>query len=359
LYAFADIKSDGEVVSSDPMSDVSKLFETDKESPTEHNAYGLVKQVYLLKKKNRKMKTLLSIGGWTYSKQGKFQNAAKTETSRKLFASSAVKLLADWGMDGIDIDWEYPESDEEARQFVLLLKATRDALDQYALNNKQKYHYLLTIAASANPKNYQLQHLEEMDTLLDAWHLMAYDYAGDWDKTTGNQANLYPDYTNMEATKFNTEDALAGYLARGIPSNKMVLGLPLYGRSFMETSGLGTPFSSIGEGSIDKGIWLYRDLPRPGAKVHFDVDVGATHSYDANIKELVSFDDDQSTRMKADYILQHGLGGAVFWEASGDKTGDESLVRIMAKDLGQLEASDNYLDYPQSQYDNIRKSMPS
>ncbi|KAI9171635.1 Molybdenum cofactor sulfurase [Paramyrothecium foliicola] len=359
LYAFADIKTDGEVVSSDPNSDVVKRFATDQESPTENNAYGCVKQVYLLKKRNRKMKTLLSIGGWTYSQQGKFQNAAKDETSRKRFASSAVKLVADWGMDGIDIDWEYPKNDEEARQFVQLLTATREALDQYALDNKQRYRYLLTIAASANPKNYDLQLLEEMDPLLDAWHLMAYDYAGDWDKTTGNQANLYPDPNNKEATKFNTEEALAGYLARGIPASKIVLGLPLYGRSFLETTGLGAPFVGMGEGSIDKGIWLFRDLPRPGANVHFNVEVGATHSYDAKIKELVSFDDDKSAKLKAEYIQSRGLGGAVFWEASGDKSGDESLVRIMATDLGQLESSDNYLDFPQSQYDNIRKSMPS
>jgi chitinase len=262
-------------------------------------------------------------------------------------------------MDGIDIDWEYPTTDEEARQFLLLLKETRAALDQYALNNKQRYHYLLTVAASANAKNYAIQLLEEMDPLLDAWHLMAYDYAGDWDKTTGNQANIYPDPENMEATKFNTEDAVKGYIARGISSSKIVLGMPLYGRSFMETSGMGAPFKSIGEGSIDKGIWLYRDLPRPGANVHFDDGIGATYSYDADIQEIVSFDDDKSARMKANYILDRGLGGAVFWEASGDKTGDKSLVRLVANDMGELESSNNYLDFPQSQYDNIRKSMPS
>jgi chitinase len=359
LYAFADIKSDGEVVSSDPQSDIYKRFETDKESPTEHNAFGCVKQVYLLKKKNRRMKTLLSIGGWTYSKQGKFQNAAKSEESRKRFASSAVKLLADWGMDGVDIDWEYPTTDEETKQFVLLLKETRAALDKYAQDNKQKYHYLLTIAVSADPKTFGIQRLEEMDPLLDAWHLMAYDYAGSWDKTSGNQANIFPDPDNMAATKFNTEEAVQGYTARGIPPSKIVLGLPLYGRSFLQTSGLGAPFTSTGAGSVEKGIWLYRDLPRSGAKVYFDAAVGATHSYDAATEELVSFDDERSARRKATYVLERGLGGAVFWEASGDKAGAESLVRMVAGDMGQLDGSENYLDYPQSQYDNIRKSMPS
>lgn len=267
-------------------------------------------------------------------------------------------MLGDWGMDGMDIDWEYPQNPQEAQQFVLLLKACRDALDRYAAGNGQSHHYLLTVAVAAGPQNYAHLDMKGMDPYVDAWHLMAYDYAGSWDTTTGHQANIYPDPRNPNVTKFNTEQAVEAYLQGGIPPDKIVLGLPLYGRSFVNTDGLGKPFSGVGQGSFAPGTWLYRDLPRPGATVQVDGHVGAAWSYDPAARELVSYDTPQSALLKANYLRAKGLGGAVFWEASGDKRGEDSIVGIVARSMGELESTENMLSYPGSRYDNIKNSMP-
>ncbi|KAK3354940.1 chitinase 1 precursor [Neurospora tetraspora] len=349
LYSFADIKPDGQViltlgrVSSDTYADLEKHYPGDSWSEPGENAYGCVKQMYLLKKKNRNMK---------------FPPVAATEEGRRRFASSAVKLVQDWGFDGLDIDWEYPTNALEARNFVLLLRACRQALDDYARQYAPGYHFLITIAAPAGPQHYGVMDLPGMNPYIDSWHLMAYDYAGSWDSTTGHQANLLSNPKNLLSTKFNTDQAVRDFIRRGIPASKIVLGLPFYGRSFENTDGLGKPYNGIGAGTLEPGTWVYRDLPRPGAKEEYDNVAKASYSYDAASRELISYDNVLSALVKTKYIFLRGLGGAVFWEASGDKTGAKSLIGTLATQMKRLDQTKNLLSYPASRYANIRAGVP-
>lgn len=278
-----------------------------------------------------------------------------------MFANSSVALLADMGFDGIDIDWEYPTNDAEATDMVYLLQAVRSALNAYSRANGLNYHFLLTAASPAGLSNYNMMHLKAMDTYLDHWNLMAYDYAGSFSSATGHQANLYDNSHNAESTPFSTDKAVSDYIAAGVPSSKIVLGMPIYGRTFESTSGLGKAYSGIGSGSWENGIWDYKALPRQGATVTYDALAGASYSYDAKTGELVSFDDEDMVFRKAAYIMQQGLGGGMYWEASADREGSESLMGMVAKKLGSnggLDASANCLRYPVSRYDNLRKGMP-
>lgn len=341
----------------DSYADIEKRYPTDSWNDAGNNVYGCIKQLYLLKKKHRNMKTLLSIGGWTYSPN--FAPVAATDAGRKKFASSSVKLLADWGFDGIDIDWEYPANANEAKNYVLLLKEVRAALDKYTSANKLNYRFIITVATAASPQHYNKMDLKNMTPYVDMWHLMSYDYAGSWDSTTGHTANVYMSTSNPSETKFSTEKAVNDYIAAGIPARQILLGMPLYGRSFVNTAKtVGSSYKGVGRGTVQEGIYLFKDLPRPGAMIWTSKSLIASVSYDSKKKELISFEGRATAQLKTQYLLKKGLGGAFYWEASGDKSGSNSIVRTVGRNLGGLEQSKNLLTYPKSIYDNIRKNMP-
>ena len=269
--------------------------------------------------------------------------------------------MKDLGFDGIDIDYEYPSSLEEGDNFVRMLKETRAALTNYSSTVPGRPHFLLTAAVPAGPQNYQNLRISNMDLYLDMWNLMAYDYAGSFSNVSGHQANLYKSASNPASTPFDTDTAVKYYLANSVSPSKLLLGMPLYGRAFEATTGPGEPYTGVGSGSWENGVWDYKVLPKSGAQEYFDASVGASWSYDNATKEMISYDTPTAAQAKLQYIQSLGLGGAMWWEANGDKpvNGLGSLIKLVTEGLGQLENSTNVLNYPYSQYENLKAGMPS
>ncbi|PMD47820.1 glycoside hydrolase family 18 protein [Hyaloscypha variabilis F] len=361
LYSFADIdNSTGTVSLSDEWADTDKHFAGDAWD-TEHNVHGNIRQLLLAKKKQPTLKTMLSIGGWTYSPS--FNEILKSASKRSQFATTAVKLMYNLGFDGLNLDWEHIATAEESTYFVDLLKKIRHLMNDYAVDTKSA-PFLLSVAMDSNPKHYTIMDIPAMDKHLNFWDLMAYDYAGSWDETTGHQAALFPDSKNPISTPFNTETAVNYYLNEGkIHPSKINLGFALYGRAFTNTDGPGKPFSGVGGGSLvdasgdGKGVWDIKDLPHPGAIVTELPEIAASYSYDSDSRTLISYDTPNVVRQKAKWLKEKGLGGAMWWQVDGDKTGEESLVGTVVKELGKLEKSKNHINFPSSEYENIKNGM--
>ncbi|KAG5651819.1 hypothetical protein H0H81_007291 [Sphagnurus paluster] len=364
LYSFANLRADsGEVFLSDDWADKDIHYPGDSWNDVGTNLYGNLKALYLLKKRNRHLKVLLSIGGWTYSPT--FHPVVVNPALRANFVRSAVRLLEDYGFDGLDVDYEYPTNDEQARGYVALLHELRLALDAHGYNKGANYKFLLTIAAPCGAENYKKLRIAEMDRSLDFWNMMAYDFSGSWDQTANHQANLF-------GTPLSASTAIHYYIAQGVPRSKIVVGMPLYGRSFANTRGPGTPFAGVGGGSWEQGVYDYRVLPLPGAHVQHDEHARASWTYDPAKREMVSFDSEQVARWKGEWIRKEGLAGSMFWELSGDKgstregmeggVGKEpqpgkSLVAIVKHAMGGLRQDQNWLRYQGSKFDNMRKGM--
>ncbi|CAK7221892.1 Chitinase 4 [Sporothrix curviconia] len=354
LYAFGKIAADGTVSAGDAQTDLeAKTGANLPEEAGKTNAYGRVRKINLIKRANRHVKVLLSIGGWGADQY--LSAAASTEAGRNRFASTAVELVTDWGFDGVDVDWEYVQTKADRANVVLLLKATRAAFDAYAVQNAPEYHFLITYASPAGAQNYKALDIAGMDPYIDTWNLMTYDYCGSWSDIATFQSNLY------ESAEFHTEtssdEIISYYLSQGISPAKVHMGLPLYGHVFENTDGMGTKFNGTGPGENGQpGTWWYKDLPKPGVYGTSDNKAGAAWSYDEKARELITYDDPGSAQLKAEYIKSKGLGGAFFWEANQDRTDSKSLVHLVAKKFTQpkLDSSMNLISYPTSKYDNIR-----
>ena len=181
IYAFADIKPDGTIFFTDTWADTDIHYPGDSWSDSGNNVYGAVKQFGLLKKVNRNLKILLSVGGWTYTNTNKHLDVpASTAAGRKAFADSCINMIKNYGFDGIDLDWEYPQNPTQGAQMLALLQETRKAMDAYAdtlvyqdgRGLVQRPYFELSIAAPAGAENYKNLPLRDLANTLDYINLM-------------------------------------------------------------------------------------------------------------------------------------------------------------------------------------------
>lgn len=373
LYAFAGIDNKtGEATLTDSFADVQKQWPGDNTTDNStDNLYGNLKQIYLHKKKHRNFKTLLSIGGW--SLRTYFAPALDNETGRKTFAKTSVQLLKDLGFDGLDIDWEYPNTTKQAQDLVDTCKEFRMELDNYSKSLNSTPHFLLTLAVPAGPDHFPYFDMPGLAPYVDLVHLMGYDYQGSYfSNFSGHQANIYTSEDNPQSTDFSTQHAMDYYLHTGQwDPRKLTLGMPLYGRSFANTTGPGQKFDNATDGSWEMGIWDYKVLAGNSSfgSIQHDEKIGASWSFNHTNGYMVSYDTVGIAQHKARYIEQLGLGGAMWWEISGDTpvNGSTSLIRTVTDQLrscgsggggGGLELSLNVLDYPQTKYKNLKAGMP-
>jgi chitinase len=336
-YAFANISRDGECIPGDEWADTQVAYPGD---PANADYLGNFRQLNLLKAAHPHLQTLISVGGWTWS--GRFSDAALTAQSRQRFARSCVAFMTRYGFDGIDLDWEYPTGGGEAgstqraqdpANFVLLLQEMRAQLEAQAQIDGREYW--LTIAASAGASMIDGVDWEQAHGSLDWINVMTYDMSGAWSAVTGLHAPLYDTLPENPPEQTSTDTAMRGYVAAGVPPEKLMIGVPFYGRGFAgvlaENDGLHQPFERVSGGTWEDGVFDYDDLTERYIDVftrYWHERAQSPYLFDAPSGIMITYDDPESLRAKVNYVRANGYGGVMFWELSADTDAHELLTTI-------------------------------
>ena len=250
-----------------------------------------------LKKKHPHLHVLLSIGGWG---SGRFSEMAATASNREAFAEDCARVVEEFNLDGIDIDWEYPgssaggisSSPSDTENFTLLMRDIRKAV------GKKK---LLTLASVASGKYIAFKDIAET---VDFVNIMTYDSGN----PPRHHASLYRSSMSGGTT---CEEAVAAHVAAGMPLEKLVLGIPFYGR---------------GNNKETKNFVHYKDLLQlKGLQPKWDDEAKADYMVNAEGEFVLTYETPESIALKCTYVLDKGMLGAMYWEYAGDT--DEGTLR--------------------------------
>lgn len=312
-YAFANV-IDGKV-----------MFDTTNIDNTALKTDDL-KSLQKLKKINPNLKILVSVGGWVWS--GNFSDAALSSESRQKFANSAADFVKKYNLDGIDLDWEYPNQigagntyrEKDIKNFTLLMKSTREALDRLE-QAQQKESLLLTIATGADSVYIANTELGEVSKYLDFLNIMTYDFYNGLHHVTGHHANLYPSAFNNSRIS-DVLNSVKLHEEAGVPLDKITIGIPFYGRKWegvklSENSMLYQDAESVGQ--IIYYRLLAKDCLNNSAYTRFwDESSKAPYLWNGDSSIFISYEDTESINYKIDYLKKKGLSGVMFWEYSDD-----------------------------------------
>jgi chitinase len=318
-----------------------------EQQPAYFGNFGRLQQ---LKQLYPHVKTLLAIGGWTWS--GGFHDAAKDSASRAKLINSCVGIMEQYGFDGLDYDWEYPASDglqagypEDKQRFTLLLQETKQKLDQLEARDHRDYYLSAALPAGVEKAN-KLE-LNKIHQYLDWLNIMTYDLNGAWSDKVAHQTALYPSAsdpacsdTSSAACKLNIDDAVKNYLAAGTPPEKIIIGGAFYGRAWgnVTDNGAGGLFTNnaapFGKCTWEDDNCDYWDIKNKiasgGFREYFDASSSAAYAYNASTRQFITYDNPQSLTNKANYVKAKNLGGMMLWELSGDTHQDNSNMLLTA-----------------------------
>lgn len=306
-------------------------------------------------KEHPHIKVMIACGGWGGS--GGFSDMVFTAENRKVFVNSVIQFIDKYGLDGLDLDWEYPGlpgigntfRPEDKENFTALTKELRTAMDAY------KPGLILTFASAGWELYYKHVELDQVMKNVDYMNIMTYDMAGNI-PLTNHHTPLYGtpvseldtivtqalNEKNRVYQQRSANDIIGFCIEQGVNPNQIVIGAAFYGRSWKgvnpEKNGLRQHHNNV------KSATSYTKLKSMMAadtnyKRFWDSTAKAPYIFNKKDSIFFSFDDPESIALKTQYALDEKLGGIMFWQLSHDHP-DYDLVGAIDKVKHKAASSD-------------------
>ncbi|GKT66188.1 glycosyl hydrolase [Colletotrichum tofieldiae] len=292
--------------------------------PAANADMDLYKRVANLKAEDPHLKVLIAVGGSDFNDTGPtaatFSDIARSEVAQEKFIDSVLKFMSTYDLDGIDLDWEYPAAkdrggrDDDFANFPKFMKTLKQALKEYEIS----------ITIPAIYRNLQHFDLKNIAPHVDFFNVMTYDLHGAWEKPTESGGPYLNSHTNLT----EITSGLDLLWRNNIDHDKVVLGLAFYSRGFIASSSSclspGCTFESGTDAqacSAEVGIALNSEIDdlvaEQGAKPTLDNDA-AVKILTWGDNNWITYDDEETLQMKADFARSQCLGGVMVWAISHD-----------------------------------------
>lgn len=325
------LRTDGDLYSDD------SAWVGDNKAAWEKLYAGNLNQLRLLKELNPELNIGFAIGGWTLS--GNFSTSLDDAAGREIFTESIIDHLEYYDFfNSVDFDWEYPGGGGLATNAVSNqdgnnLKLTLELLDQKLtdLYTRTGRDVEISIATAGGADKLANLNLKGIDPFVDFYNVMAYDFHGGWESTTGHQAAMTGD-----AGGYDVVTAIDQFRDAGIALDKVVLGAPAYTRAWggvAAGSNVGyqqAGNASLAPGSYEKGNYDQKDLitgiQNDSYSLVWDDTNKAAFAYNPTSQIWSSIETTATIAGKAAYVETAGLGGMMFWAISNDSSGQQSLI---------------------------------
>ncbi|XP_076749063.1 chitinase-3-like protein 1 [Xylocopa sonorina] len=310
IYAFIGIKTTGEV----------QILDSWLNLPDGKDGYG---QFTRLRQQSPNTKFMIAMGGWN-ERSIKFSTVAANPEIRARFVQNVVNFLKEYDFDGLDLQWFYPNqrggklADKE--NFVAMLKELREEFD--------KHGYILSVMVSAVKCVASLSYIiSQMSQYVHFINLITYDFNGCWRNTTGISAPLLSSLNESGVqAELNVDSAIRYWLSQGAPADKLIVGIPAYGRSFTLADAANNTVgaSTIGAGNAgpytqEEGFLGYNEICEylaQGWTVVRENEQFVPYAFNGN--QWVGYDDAISIKEKANYVKSMDLGGMMLWSIDTD-----------------------------------------
>ncbi|HEX13966.1 MAG: glycoside hydrolase family 18 protein [Desulfurella sp.] len=248
---------------------------------------------------NKNIKVLLSVGGGNTSKS--FSVVLNNKDLFYKFAYQLINFVVKNNYNGIDIDWEFPKNTDDAYNLNKFVEFLRQNLGE---------NYIINIDLPFSNYSGRYFDIDFLKNFVNYFVVMTYDYSGAWSSISGYNAPLTPGFCNSHSIQKSIEY----WLARGVKSKSILLGIPFYGRAFNSDE----PCQEFNQSFAATYRNILSLLKSDDYQYFWDFMTKTPYLINKKNRIYYSFDDPSSINAKIRYAFDMNLGGVAIWEITQD-----------------------------------------